>query len=140
MELGHPGGGPVLPLVTPVTQPRTLPVLGQATISFARPALPATSTAPGAPIALAPPNVLTPPEPAVVEVWGTHQVEVPAEIVPQLMGTVLGDVKQRAGGDISINLLDPTDQALLRTVLIQGPKVSASLGACLLLQRVTELI
>jgi len=72
-----------------------------------------------------------------------EEVEVPAQFVEQVIGQAgggLDEIKRRAGGDILIELTTTNSSALTRTLKIRGPPVSASLGACLVLQRLSEVV
>jgi len=72
-----------------------------------------------------------------------EEVEVPAQLLEQVVGQAgagLDEIKQRAGGDILIELAATTNSALTKTLKIRGPPVSASLGACLILQRISEVV
>mmetsp|Transcript_45357 Transcript_45357/g.102117 ORF Transcript_45357/g.102117 Transcript_45357/m.102117 type:complete len:224 (+) Transcript_45357:3-674(+) len=83
-----------------------------------------------------------PPPPAPIK-HTQEEVEVPMQYLTEIIGQAgmaLEEIKMRAGGDISIEL-SPADASMLtRTVKIRGPAVSASIGACLMLQRVAEVV
>lgn len=132
-QLGLPGQGPAA--VT--AQPQVQFVPQAAFVAPVVAARPAVLPPPPAPAFAAVPPV---PAPAAVEAWDKHEVEVPVDIVPKLLGPVFLDVKQRAGNDISITLVDSAGEGPMRRVVVQGPPMSASIGACLLLQQIAELV
>mmetsp|Transcript_26109 Transcript_26109/g.59363 ORF Transcript_26109/g.59363 Transcript_26109/m.59363 type:complete len:214 (-) Transcript_26109:144-785(-) len=87
-------------------------------------------------------TVPPPPPPAPIK-HAQEEVEVPAKLVAELFGQAgagLEDIKQRAGGDIMIELAASDTGNGSRLLKIRGPAVSASLGACLVLQRVCEVV
>jgi len=72
-----------------------------------------------------------------------EEVEVPEQLLEQVIGQAgagLDEIKQRAGGDILIELTSTNGSASTKTLRIRGPPVSASLGACLVLQRISEVV
>lgn len=84
-----------------------------------------------------------PPPPRAIRV-ALEQVEVPTQAVADILGQAgagLEDIKRRAGGDVIIELA-PAEAHLphCRMVKIRGPPVSASLGACLVMERVAEVV
>merc|ERR1719330_1045339 len=84
---------------------------------------------------------MPPPPPAQVK-HTQEEVEVPTQYLSEIMGQAgagLEEIKQRVGGNISMELA-PSENAAMRTVKIRGPAVNASQGALLMLQRVAELV
>lgn len=72
-----------------------------------------------------------------------EEVEVPVQLIEQIIGQAgagLDEIKQQAGGDILIELTATTNSAFTKTLKIRGPPVSASIGACLVLQRISEIV
>eukprot|EP00435_Cladocopium_sp_Y103_P044579 s200_g12.t1 len=63
----------------------------------------------------------------------THEVEVPKDLVSQFEGGRLHQLKQMAGGDISVTFQTKADHNN-PVAVVKGPKASASLGAILLMQ------
>eukprot|EP00927_Polykrikos_kofoidii_P063814 TRINITY_DN5871_c0_g4_i1.p1 TRINITY_DN5871_c0_g4~~TRINITY_DN5871_c0_g4_i1.p1 ORF type:complete len:330 (-),score=58.28 TRINITY_DN5871_c0_g4_i1:105-1094(-) len=79
--------------------------------------------------------------PSGVEEWGFEEVDVPLELVEQLKasgGQGAQELAKRAGGDVAINFV--SHEPGIAKAQIKGPKTSTSLGACLVLQRVAELL
>mmetsp|Transcript_70027 Transcript_70027/g.193707 ORF Transcript_70027/g.193707 Transcript_70027/m.193707 type:complete len:249 (-) Transcript_70027:78-824(-) len=107
-------------------------------------AAPVQVPAPAGPVTTPPPvpAALPPPPPAPIK-HAQEEVEVPSQLVPQIWGQAgagLEEIKKRAGGDIIIELAGSEVTPGTRTLRIRGPAVSASLGACLVLQRMNEVI
>lgn len=85
-----------------------------------------------------------PPPPAVAQ-HSVQEVQVPATLMASVVGSGgvhLEEIKMQVGGDVQIELGGGVADASsgMRTLKVRGPHVSASLGACLLLQRVTEVM
>jgi len=84
-----------------------------------------------------------PPPPRAIRV-AQEQVEVPTQAVADIIGQAgagLEDIKRRAGGDVMIELAPAeVPSNATRIVKIRGPPVSASLGACLVLERLAEVV
>eukprot|EP00913_Durusdinium_trenchii_P017846 g16770.t1 len=70
---------------------------------------------------------------------GTHEVEVPKDVVSQLEGGRLHQLKQMAGGDIQIAFQTKPDHGNAVAV-IRGPQAHASLGAILVMQELCDLV
>lgn len=86
---------------------------------------------------------LPPPPPPAPTKHHLEEVEVPEQVVTELFGQAGGgieEIKKRAGGDIMIELTASETSNGSRILKIRGPAVSASLGACLVLQRVAEVV
>jgi len=87
----------------------------------------------------------TPPPAPVAQVYAVQEVQVPAALMNEVVGaggSHLEAIKKKAGGDVQIELggggvMDPNG---VRTLKVRGPAVSAGLGACLLLQRLAEVM
>jgi len=83
------------------------------------------------------------PPPQAIRV-AQEQVEVPTQAVADIIGQAgagLEDIKRRAGGDVMIELAPAeVPSNATRIVKIRGPPVSASLGACLVLERLAEVV
>lgn len=96
--------------------------------------------APAATVVAPPPAAPTPPPAPAVPQNVLEEVQVPASFMQQVIGaggSGLEDIKKKAGGDIVIEL--GTDSAGgMRTLKVKGPPISASLGACLIMQQVAE--
>eukprot|EP00927_Polykrikos_kofoidii_P063811 TRINITY_DN5871_c0_g1_i1.p1 TRINITY_DN5871_c0_g1~~TRINITY_DN5871_c0_g1_i1.p1 ORF type:complete len:325 (-),score=51.80 TRINITY_DN5871_c0_g1_i1:208-1182(-) len=76
-----------------------------------------------------------------VEDWALEEVDVPVELVEQLKGNGgqgAQELAKSAGGDVAIHFV--SHEPGTAKAQIRGPKTSASLGACLVLQRVAELL
>lgn len=72
-----------------------------------------------------------------------YEVEVPKDFLVKVVGERgegLSELKQRAGGNITISFQDRPNQPQHKVALFQGPEVSASLGACLMLDKISELL
>ncbi|CAE7818405.1 unnamed protein product [Symbiodinium sp. CCMP2456] len=71
-----------------------------------------------------------------------QEVEVPKEFVAKLTseGGRLHELKHMAGSDITITFQTRPELVNKAVAIIRGPKVSASLGAILLMQELSELI
>lgn len=82
-----------------------------------------------------------PPPPAPVP-QAQEEVDLPENFVSEALlgkaGQGLEEIKQRAGGDIVLDVAPATGSGGTRVVRIRGPAVSASLGMCLLLQKAAE--
>jgi len=105
-----------------------------------QPGAPTTVAATGQPGAtvVAPPPAATPPLPPAPQ-HALEEVQVPAQFMQQVIGTGgsgLEEIKKKAGGDIVIEL--GHDAGGMRTLKVKGPPISASLGACLIMQQVAE--
>jgi len=82
---------------------------------------------------------LPPPPPPQAAGYVVEEVQVPVAMASEL-GTFAEAIKKQVGGDIHIESTGApgnTDTGLC-TVKVRGPPVSASLGACLLLQQAVE--
>jgi len=86
----------------------------------------------------------TPTPPPPPRAMSLEQVEVPTQAIADIIGQAgagLEDIKRRAGGDVIIELAPAeVPSNTTRIVKIRGPPVSASLGACLVLERVAEVV
>lgn len=87
-----------------------------------------------------PPGPVMPP-PIAPSAMTTIEVQVPAKYVQDIIGpgaAGLDEIKQRAGGDVRIEFSGgATEQAQVKVI---GSEVRANLGACLVLNRVCELV
>lgn len=86
-----------------------------------------------------------PPATVAAPLYSTQEVQVPASLMAAVVGVggaSLEEIKKKAGGDVQIEFGGGVADATggMRTLKVRGPPVSASLGACLLLQRVTEVM
>eukprot|EP00933_Yihiella_yeosuensis_P027591 TRINITY_DN2148_c0_g5_i1.p1 TRINITY_DN2148_c0_g5~~TRINITY_DN2148_c0_g5_i1.p1 ORF type:complete len:571 (+),score=162.93 TRINITY_DN2148_c0_g5_i1:82-1794(+) len=84
------------------------------------------------------PGPVVPPEEMV-----TEEVEVPAVYVSKLTGEGgrnLMDLKAKAGGDITITFQSRPDLIDKTVAVVRGSKVSASLGAILVMQGLNDMI
>eukprot|EP00927_Polykrikos_kofoidii_P063812 TRINITY_DN5871_c0_g2_i1.p1 TRINITY_DN5871_c0_g2~~TRINITY_DN5871_c0_g2_i1.p1 ORF type:complete len:326 (-),score=55.65 TRINITY_DN5871_c0_g2_i1:102-1079(-) len=79
--------------------------------------------------------------PSGVEEWALEEADVPFELVEQLKGVGgqgAQELAKRAGGDVAIHFV--SHEPGMAKAQIRGPKTSAGLGVCLVLQRVAELL
>eukprot|EP00927_Polykrikos_kofoidii_P063813 TRINITY_DN5871_c0_g3_i1.p1 TRINITY_DN5871_c0_g3~~TRINITY_DN5871_c0_g3_i1.p1 ORF type:complete len:325 (-),score=74.71 TRINITY_DN5871_c0_g3_i1:155-1129(-) len=79
--------------------------------------------------------------PSGVDEWTLEEVEVPFDLVEQLKGNGgqgAQELAKSAGGDVSIHFV--SHEPGMAKAQIRGPKTSAGLGACLVLQKVAELL
>lgn len=89
-----------------------------------------------------PPAPMPTPTPPVVQMV-VKEIEVPSDCVAAIIGEAgagLDAIKQRAGGDVRVEFGSTVNNNSARLMKIFGPAVSASLAACLVLERVSELL
>jgi len=74
--------------------------------------------------------------------YDVREVEVPLHLSNMLFGeggSGLQQIVMSAGGDVSVQFTGDSDSGTNKIVQIRGPAVSAYIGACLVLQRISEL-
>lgn len=129
---GKPQAMELAPSGDPAPQPQG-PALGAPGAPGALPAAPAlVGGVAGSPLPPPPP-----PAPAY-DGWSANEVEIPEDLVAKLVEG-LAEIKERAGGDISITIEDRAGLVKTKLAVVRGPKLSASLGAILMLQEVANL-